>query len=58
MVARFWVWGGSCPFGDLRLSGKLLTTLGVLFRMLGIETIVLIAVTLSLSMIAYGSVGR
>ena len=29
VIARFWVWGGSCLFGDLRLSGKLVTTLGV-----------------------------
>ena len=29
MIARFWVWGASCSFGDLRLSGKLVTTLGV-----------------------------
>ena len=28
MIARFWVWGGSYSFGDLRLSGKLVTTLG------------------------------
>ena len=24
-IARFWFWGGSYPFDDLRLSGKLLT---------------------------------